>query len=97
MAEEIKRRRGGQPGNNNGSKNKDFERALRFALDNYKDGRVARSMALREIGFGVVKRALEGDEFSIQMIADRIDGKPHVAATVEGGWTVVIQRDDVGL
>lgn len=90
--------RGGQPGNQNARKGKDWETALRYALNNYEDGKVARGQALREIGKAVVLKAIEGDMVAVKEIGDRLDGKPVMSVDGSGAlFNITISRDDVGL
>ena len=75
---------GGQIGNNNGGKNKDWQQALRKTLIQYADDRVQAGQALAVIAQGVVQRALEGDMACIQEIGNRMDGKPAQSLSISG-------------
>jgi len=78
--------KGGAPaGNQNAKKGKDWETALRYALDTYQTSQVERGQALREIGKKLIEKALDGDSYAIKEIGDRLDGKPAQAITGEGG------------
>jgi len=59
--------RGGQPGNNNGGKNKVWLQAIE---------RAARPKDLQEIAEAVVAAAKAGEPWAVQEIGNRLDGKP---------------------
>src|SRR5690349_4387276 len=67
-------------GNQFARKAKDWERALRRALENYEgegvDGPVKRGEALYHAAQRVVRAAVAGDFDAIDHIALRLDGKP---------------------
>jgi len=67
--------RGGQKGNNNAAKGREWFEALRYALANYEDDKTKRGQALKRIGKKLIEKALEGDMMAIKEIGDRIDGK----------------------
>ncbi len=69
------------PGNPYARKSKDWENALRRALDRYETDAVPSGMALAKIAEKVVQRALEGDQKAVEEIANRLDGK--AVATTE--------------
>jgi hypothetical protein len=73
---------GGQPGNDNAKRGNQWREALRQAVTRYEDDEVKRGEALYRIAVRVVKGALEGDEFSIRELGDRLDGK--AIQTVQG-------------
>ena len=79
---------GGQPGNNNATKNKPWRDAIDSALNDYeKEGKVARNMALREIAMKMIEQALEGDKDARKEIGDRLEGKPRQAVELSGHLT----------
>ena len=65
-------------GNQYARKAKDWENALRRALDRYENPQkgVVSGMALARIAESVVERAIEGDQRAVEEIANRLDGKP---------------------
>jgi hypothetical protein len=66
------------PGNQYARKAKDWENALRRALERYEnpEKKVQSGMALAKIAEKVVERAIEGDQKAVEEIANRLDGKP---------------------
>lgn len=70
--------RGGQPGNKNGSKAKDWENAIRWAAENYENAEagITRGQALRKIAEMCIIQALAGDKDARAEIGNRLDGKP---------------------
>jgi len=60
----------------NRARGKRFQLALKRALDEYSDDRVARGQALNVIAMDLVREALLGQQWAIQEIANRLDGKP---------------------
>lgn len=81
------KKRGGQEGNSNASKGKAFKDALRKALK--ADG-VDR---LPMIANTLVEKAIEGEQWAVQEVANRLDGKPaqEVAVTGEDGGPLKAQ------
>ena len=73
-------------GNQFARKAKDWERALRGALERYEDAQtgIAKGQALNKAAEKVVAAAVAGDWDAIEHIANRLDGKPteHVQAHV---------------
>jgi len=69
------------PGNQYARKAKDWENALRRALDKYETPDVPSGMALTKIALKVVEKALDGDQKAVEEIANRLDGK--AVATTE--------------
>lgn len=69
---------GGQIGNKNNAKGKDWQDALRKAMIQYedKDAGIKRGQALHKIATKVVQQALDGDPVAWQEIGNRLDGKP---------------------
>lgn len=78
-------------GNQNAKKGKDWEAALRHALNHYEGGQVARGQALRQIATRVVEKAIEGDQAAIQEIGNRLDGKPTQAISGEDGGPLTVE------
>lgn len=68
--------RGAKPGNNNASKGSQFRDALRKALASYDIGTIKRKKALYHVAKSLITKAIDGDIPAINMIADRLDGKP---------------------
>ena len=65
---------GGAPiGNKNAVHKKPFEKALLAALARHEKG---YPKSLEAIGEEVVAKAMEGERWAIEMLADRLDGKP---------------------
>jgi hypothetical protein len=71
-------------GNQYARKSKDWEIALRRALERYEGPNVPSGMALARIAESVVQRAIDGDQKAVEEIANRLDGKPAQAVTVAG-------------
>jgi hypothetical protein len=84
-------RRGGQPGNDNGSKNKPWADALRKAMVQYEDDKTKRGEAMAAIAKTVVQRAIIGDKDAWQEIGNRLDGKPHQTIAAEVDTSVVVE------
>jgi hypothetical protein len=80
--------RGGQIGNTNGAKGKEWLEALRYALKKYEDDEVKRGKALRKIALKVVEDALAGKEAAWKEVAERLDGK--VGSTDSSGAVRVL-------
>jgi pullulanase/glycogen debranching enzyme len=70
--------RGGQPGNNNAAKAKDWTNALRWVADNYEnlEAGITRGMALRKMAETCFVQAMAGDKDARAEIGNRLDGKP---------------------
>lgn len=71
--------RGGQPGNQNATKNKMWRDALDKRLRDYNkgkgDSKVEHYWALQQIADKLIEAALDGDMQAIKEIGDRVDGK----------------------
>lgn len=72
---------GAPEGNQNKIKNKPWADALRRAMARYEDG---KENALNLIADQTVKAAINGDQWAITEIANRMDGKPAQSVTVAG-------------
>jgi hypothetical protein len=68
--------RGGQPGNQNGAKQRMFYDKLRLVL-------TQEPHRLRQIAEQLVKKAEEGEPWAIKELIDRVDGKAHQAVALE--------------
>lgn len=68
--------RGGQPGNQNGAKQRMFYDKLRLVL-------VQEPHRLRQIAEQLVRKAEEGEPWAIKELIDRVDGKAHQAVALE--------------
>lgn len=77
----MARKSGGQPGNNNAGKSKDWEAAIRRALGKNR-------LALERCAMALVRAAENGDMQALKELGDRLDGKPKqemdVTTTVTG-------------
>lgn len=71
-------------GNTNKADGRKWAGAIRRALHEYSDDRVAQGQALHVIAMGIVKDALGGDAAARREIGDRLDGKPAQALAVSG-------------
>ena len=88
-------KRGGQPGNNNRSKNKEWTEAIGKAVLQYQKDDVKRGEALYKIATKVVQKALEGDRDAIREIGDRLDGKPHQSVDIAEEVTWVVRLPEI--
>lgn len=68
-------------GNNNNVKNKPWADALRRAMVRFDNG---KENALNLIADQTVKLAVNGEQWAIKEIADRLDGKAAQSVTVSG-------------
>lgn len=96
-------KRGAQRGNNNATKSKDWEGALKRVLATLElkdkatgEVTIARGEALRKIAETCVMQALAGDKDARQEIANRVDGKPTEHVQVEQNVTFNV-GDTTGL
>ena len=76
MEEQTNRSKGGQPGNNNATKNKPFYDAMRRAL-------TQNPHKMAAIIDKVLEKAAEGEAWAVKEVADRLDGKAVQANTFE--------------
>jgi ribosomal protein L17 len=74
----------GPIGNTNRANGKRFANALKAALEEYEDDRIKRGEALRKIAESLVADALAGDHNARREVADRLDGKPAQALSIDG-------------
>ena len=72
------------PGNQYARKAKDWENALRRALDRYEGPGVTAGTALARIAERCVEQAVEGDIKAREEIANRLDGKAAQSVTLSG-------------
>lgn len=72
---------GGQPGNQNAKRAKEFESALRKALAR-EAGSVSDGLVV--IADKLVVAAKAGEQWAVREIADRLDGKPGQSLVVGG-------------
>lgn len=77
MGLESNKSSGGQPGNNNASKNKLFYERIRMALS--QDPK-----KLANIVDKLIKKAEDGESWAVKEIMDRIDGKAIQATEISG-------------
>ena len=77
MSIETNRTSGGQPGNNNASKNKLFYERIRKAL-------AQDPQKLANIVDKLIKKAEDGESWAVKEIMDRIDGKAIQATEISG-------------
>ena len=83
--------RGGQPGNQNATKNKVWIGALNRAIAQ-DDGK-----RLREAAEKLIELAAAGDVAAIRELGDRLDGKPTQAIEHSGDLIVQISPSDASL
>lgn len=91
-------KRGAPFGNRNGAKGKEWQDALKWALRHYETdalGRedsllktVKKGQALRAVALRVVDHAIEGKEYAVKEVSERLDGK--VSAGDAGGPLKVV-------
>lgn len=82
--------RGGQLGNNNASKGKPWEAAIKRALARYSNNNIAKG--LDKLADQLVKAAGDkGDQWAIREIGDRMDGKPAQSIVGEDGGPLTIE------
>lgn len=83
---------GAPRGNQNAANGKKYKAALERALASRS--RADGKEALDAIANVVIEKALAGEQWAHQQIADRLDGKPHqtIAAEVDTNVTVEVVR-----
>jgi ribosomal protein L22 len=77
MDEQTNNSRGGQPGNNNASKNKPFLDAMRRAL-------AQNPQKIAKIVDKVLDQAEAGEAWAVKEVADRLDGKAIAIQEIQG-------------
>jgi ribosomal protein L22 len=77
MDEQTNNSRGGQPGNNNASKNKPFLDAMRRAL-------AQNPQKIARIVDKVLDQAEAGEAWAVKEVADRLDGKAIAIQEIQG-------------
>jgi hypothetical protein len=77
--------RGGQPGNDNATRNKPWRAALDRAIAQDDSKR------LRASAEELLNLAAAGESWAVQMLADRLDGKVPQAITGEDGGPLTVQ------
>lgn len=85
--------RGGQPGNDNGAKNKIWSEALRKHITQNPKDLIASARAL-------LAKCKDGDVAAIKELGDRLEGKPHQSIAADVNMkTVIIEasKEDEGL
>lgn len=84
-------KKGGQPGNTNGTKNREWADAIRRALARYSNDKIKQGAALNAIADTVIERAILGDKDAWVEIGNRLDGKPvqAIAGDTEDGALIV--------
>jgi len=81
-----KRKKGGQPGNNNSGKNNMARQALQMAIASKgaKKDVVSKMKVLYEIWRVQVEKAMDGDQAATDAIMNRLDGKPFQSIQLTG-------------
>lgn len=89
---------GAPPGNSNAKRGTEWRDAIKRALDR-KVSRSTKRAALDRIADKVVKLALQGDQFAIREVGDRLDGKSAVILGGDGpdGAIVLIAKEEAKL
>ena len=77
MSQQTNNSRGGQPGNNNASKNKPFLDAMRRAL-------AQNPQKIGKIVDKVLEQAEAGEAWAVKEVADRLDGKAIAIQEIQG-------------
>ena len=73
---------GAQPGNDNASKGAEWRQAIKRALA-HKSGKTYRE-GLDKVAIEFVEAACNGDQWAVNHLGDRLDGKPAQSVTVSG-------------
>ena len=77
-------KRGGQPGNNNNAKGKDWTDAIRRALARRKDSGGTVEGGLNALADQFLQAVADGGIAEFKEMGDRIEGKPAQSVTVAG-------------
>jgi len=77
MSQQTNNSKGGQPGNNNASKNKPFLDAMRRAL-------AQNPQKIGKIVDKVLEQAEAGEAWAVKEVADRLDGKAIAIQEIQG-------------
>ena len=85
---------GAQFGNKNISSATSTKDALRYAMANHADDKVARGQALKKICMDIVKEALAGDWRAREFIVDRTEGKATQTTNVNITKTTIDLTND---
>lgn len=83
--------KGGQPGNNNAGKNKDWRNAIKWALENHERSKTDKAKALRDVATKLIDSALDGDLSAIKELGDRVDGKAAQEITGHDGGPIITE------
>jgi hypothetical protein len=88
---------GAPKGNRNSAKDRVWAKALKDELAEYKDEKVKKGAALREIANVVIRQALHGSAAAYTEIANRLDGKPteYVETTVTRRLAAELTDDEL--
>jgi hypothetical protein len=76
-------KRGGQPGNNNGGKGRDWGDAVRRALARRADSGGTMEGGLNALADKFLNAVAEGGVAEFKEMADRLDGKAHQSTDTE--------------
>lgn len=88
---------GGQPGNDNAARGKEFRAAIQRALAKRSSGAGWR-VALDKIATKLIELAEDGEQWAVQEVANRMDGKPAQTTVLTGdeeGGPVKIQSIEI--
>jgi len=66
-------------GNRNAAKGRYWAKVLRETLYDFTENNIEKGTAIKVIAANVVRMAIEGDQWAITEIGNRLDGKPAVA------------------
>lgn len=84
----------GMIGNSNARPNKPWAAALQRALDRYEGGKLG---ALNMVADQIIRAAVSGDQWAINELANRLDGKAAQSVYVSGedGGPIVMAADKI--
>lgn len=88
---------GGQPGNDNAARGKEFRAAIQRALAK-RSGGAGWRVALDKIAEKLLDKADDGEQWAVQEVANRFDGKPAQTTVLIGdeeGGPVRIQAIEI--